>query len=191
MTVSYYDNYKKNIERHSKEISYYDKVCDIANDILVSAKNLMNYHSRNFPYDNSYKDTFVDIETAKLYKLTSKLNRIIAKDKGYKDTQLYHYFAYDCCDVMREICIQNFGGILWGYFDHDSLQWIYEPDSDFIKYNSPLSNDAQRYIAYCIKINWESTLTAYTNKKVTVDVKTRTNHGDPEHPYLYTVGLKY
>lgn len=191
MTVSYYDNYKKNIEHHSEEISYYYKVHDIANDIFVSAKNLMNYHSRNFPYDISYKDQFVDIETAKLYKLTNKLNRIIAKHKGYDDTQLYHYFAYDCCDVMRKICIPNFGEILWGYFDHESLQWIYEPDSDFIKYSSPLSNNAQRYIVHCIKINWELNLKAYTNKKVTIDVKVRTNHGDPERPYLYTVSLKY
>ena len=191
MTVSYYDNYKKNIERHSKEISYYDKVCDIANDILVSAKNLKNYHSGNFPYDISYKDQFIDIETSKLNKLTSKLNAIIAKNKGYDDQQLYHYFAYDCCDFMREICIPGYGGILYGYFDNGSLQWIYEPDSDFIKYSSPLSNNEQRYIAYCIKANWELMLAAHVNKKVTVDVKARTNHGDPEHPYLYTVSLKY
>ena len=191
MTVSYYDNYKKNIERHSEEISYYDKVCDIANDILVSAKHLKNYHSGNFPYDTSYKDRFVDIETAKLNGLTSRLNAIIAKNKERDDQQLYQCFAYDCYAVMHEICIPNYGGILYGYFDNESLQWIYEPDSDFIKYSSPLSNNEQRYIAYCIKANWELKLAAYINKKVTVDVKARTNHGDPEHPYLYTVSLNY
>lgn len=191
MTVSYYDNYKKNIERHSKEISYYDSICDIANDILTSAKNLKNYHGGNFPYDISYKDTVVDIETAKLNKLTNNLNKVIAKYKKDDSMQLYHYFAHDCCDIMHEICIPNYGGILYGYFDNESLQWIYEPDADFVKYKDPISNNEQRYIAHCIKTNWELKLSSYVNKKVTVDVKVRINNGDPDYPYLYTVSLKY
>ena len=118
-------------------------------------------------------------------------NDTLAKDymkrcRMNSDESLYDFFAHNC-SRMR---IPDHYGILYGYFDNNSSQWIYEPDVDFIKDKYPSLNDEQRYVVCCIKVILELRLAEYTDKEVTVDVNARTNNKDPDHPYLYTVRLE-
>ncbi len=100
----------------------------------------------------------------------------------------YQLFGYNLCDLMREIHIPHHDGILYGYFDDDFMKWIYTPDKYFVNY---LTNDEQKYIRFCIETLWNLALQRYGNKNLTVDVATHINHENPEHPYSYTVNLKY
>lgn len=118
-------------------------------------------------------------------------NNTLAKDymkrcRTNNDKSLYDFFAHDCSRIR----IPDHDGILYGYFDNDSSQWIYEPDADFIKYKYPLSNNENEYIICCIKAILELRLANYTDKQVTVDVKVRINNRDPKCPYLYAVRLE-
>lgn len=113
-------------------------------------------------------------------------NDYIKRCRTNNDKSLYDFCEDDC----RRIRIPDHDGILCGYFDNDLQRWMYEPDIDFIKCKYPLSNSENERIICYIKAILELKLEAYTNKKVTIDVKVCMNHGGTEHSYSYIVSFE-
>lgn len=116
----------------------------------------------------------------------------VKKRETNNSKSLYYIFAHDTYDVLQWIRIPYHDGLLNGYFDNDSMQWIYAPDDDFVKYDSVISsNNDQQHIVTLIKNIFELRLSEHTHKNITVDVQIRTTYDDPACPYLYTVSLAH
>lgn len=104
---------------------------------------------------------------------------------------LYDLFACDYYNIMKVIYSPYSPGMLYGYFDGDSMQWVYTPDHTFMLYNLPMSDNDQSDFISAIKSILENRWYWYADINVTLDVQFHTNYTDSERPYFYTVSLNY